>query len=1328
MNNNRFYIGKADNLAVFPGYYYDLVTGQMLTGQTGKAAIIEMPVKPDTRFVFDYPFESTGFYILMWGPNDKYLGYTSSEVHTTNTGIDFSIPNGVRKLAINFIGTTMQIWKDMQYYELTPVNPHYKELKKEYKKEVNNRFFREKLNGKMTLHGKDYDLVNAASISDRLQFAIYQNGKRYFSGYFNKTDCKLNHFIKSLELSVSPDDMYSKIVNASKTTYDLIKLAPAMASVNYNKRAVLQLYIQGSDVVSSYCGGTYWETETNEAIDSEDELIRKYYFSKGPTFREILLPTILFPGSTVESPLSGATFKEVNDDTWFCGQGNHAHATKLYFRKIYSARDIVPESSDIRLLDNNTSNCGRLNAGTGMYAAKYDTYRIELYQAGSSWDTQSPAYSSTYLYGKPENFDILANEGWYPMEARGVQVNTPTSFNLGDCVIEYAVFGRILCDVDKTPDGIPTYDLPYDDFAVNRANLKKCIGLIGFDQPGSVVKILHTAQSIDEPTAYGQTDYKTYFTPPYSPTGEHYLPLSRSTWANTSMWVWFNMQEIITRKIFTHYYNVSITQSGNTVTVHASKYVPENFTDEGKFEVKANGVVMPDISDGSVIVIDKNTEFTISYTSDENGSETVYSATAVFQQIFSYYTGVEATQTGNSVSVSYSLITPSGKTNDGSLRMYLGGVEITPTHSIELTKTSVLRIVYTSNSNGSVQTYEKTLEYTEPKFYEEVDYIYCKAANKLGIINTGYFANADDIITVEGDITGYNSRYILGTTGSFYINWNGSATTEAINVFARTAGTTVTALVIPYVKIGTDKIEPIHIIAEMNKLGGSTVNGEIIQSGATNTVKRPTPLFVFNLSQAAVDGEYQKYSSNQCNTFRLQNMQIKDKNGTLLYDFIPVKLLRDLTPEEVDGSTRFFYQKDCYGLYDRISGKFFGHYFDTAGEMCILGGPTKSPQPYSDINTLAKSRSIEPEESPVQFEVQSRSVTTVIPPESSHNDSPYNRFISKFDKPVTLRDAYKLSDVIKALLKKIDPSIKHEGTVEYSQYLYGNDGAMADNFMVYLTQKTNILKGDYDQAAQKAEITFEQISNMLTGCFRCYWFIENYKLKIEHVSFFNNGHSYSDNAVQLDLTSVKDRFNKKPVAYSQSEVSYDKSELSSVYEFAFADDVTDAMGGGLKIEVESDYIEPSKTENVTISGFTSDIDYMIFLPENFSKEGFALIMADKDGNVDICRQGIYDQKQAGYLQIMYTQNFQASFNYLIPAHYLSDLSGSNASCPELFGDYSIPVSGIKRCMNQDVQLQQQDSLELYEGIKTYVGIGRIESVVDNIDTGLKTVTLSFEPK
>lgn len=224
-------------------------------------------------------------------------------------------------------------------------------------------------------------------------------------------------------------------------------------------------------------------------------------------------------------------------------------------------------------------------------------------------------------------------------------------------------------------------------------------------------------------------------------------------------------------------------------------------------------------------------------------------------------------------------------------------------------------------------------------------------------------------------------------------------------------------------------------------------------------------------------------------------------------------------------------------------------------------------------------------------------------------DISYTFFEQRLRKQYTLKDSYSIAAVIKALLNKIDPTIKHEGTVEYSSFLYGPSMPIypSRRFFVYITQKTNILKGEYDQPAQKAEISLEEVMKMLRDCFRCYWYIEDGKFKIEHISFFMRGGSYSYNSdIQLDFTKLTDQFNKKLTSYFQSEVEYDKSDLNSRYEFGWMDDVTDLFGG-VTIDVNSNYIQKDKNEEINISQFSSDIDYMLFNPSNFSDDGFALL-------------------------------------------------------------------------------------------------------------------------
>ena len=85
----------------------------------------------------------------------------------------------------------------------------------------------------------------------------------------------------------------------------------------------------------------------------------------------------------------------------------------------------------------------------------------------------------------------------------------------------------------------------------------------------------------------------------------------------------------------------------------------------------------------------------------------------------------------------------------------------------------------------------------------------------------------------------------------------------------------------------------------------------------------------------------------------------------------------------------------------------------------------------------------------------------------------FEEFCAETYKEYSIKDVYHIGDAIKALLAEIDPTLSHDKTAEYSSFLYGHTGASASalgNCDIYITQKTNILKGEYDQAAQKAGI------------------------------------------------------------------------------------------------------------------------------------------------------------------------------------------------------------------------------------------------------------------
>ena len=357
------------------------------------------------------------------------------------------------------------------------------------------------------------------------------------------------------------------------------------------------------------------------------------------------------------------------------------------------------------------------------------------------------------------------------------------------------------------------------------------------------------------------------------------------------------------------------------------------------------------------------------------------------------------------------------------------------------------------------------------------------------------------------------------------------------------------------------------------------------------------------------------------------------------------------------------------------------------------------------------------------------SIWAIIPDE-------WSSFESQFRTQFTLKDAFSLADTIKALLHKIDPLVKFEATAEYSRFFYEGDTSTPIipfdgsriGYVPFIAPKSNVLKGNYDQAAQKAEITFEQLMNMLRDCFRCYWYIDDSnRLRIEHVSYFMKGLSYTSPGLQFDLTKKYDKFNKKTVLYAQEATSYSKDDLNSRYEFSWMDDSTDTFED-MEIDVKSLYIQSDKTEEVNSEAFSTDIDLMLYAPDKFSEDGFALMMADKNtGRVPIAAvSGLRDDEYI-YTYSVTPQNYLCSWLYLA-RYYMLDMPAYHIEYTRAPSADAYRVTGIKQCMQQDIEFQTDEKIDLNKAIKTSVGTGIIDSLSVNIDTHLISATLVYSPK
>lgn len=210
-------------------------------------------------------------------------------------------------------------------------------------------------------------------------------------------------------------------------------------------------------------------------------------------------------------------------------------------------------------------------------------------------------------------------------------------------------------------------------------------------------------------------------------------------------------------------------------------------------------------------------------------------------------------------------------------------------------------------------------------------------------------------------------------------------------------------------------------------------------------------------------------------------------------------------------------------------------------------------------------------------------------------------------KQFTIRYAYPIFSVISVLLGKIAPGITHDGTTDYSKFLYGMN-IIGINQTLLITPKSNIVNAGYDQPAQSAPITLRSVLDMLRDCFRCYWFIDdNGKFRIEHIQYFRNGGSYSGlPVVGVDLTTLIFPRNGKQWAFARNQYKYEKPTMAARYQFDWMDDVTQLFAG-YPIDIISKFVNPDNIEQITVSQFTSDLDYILLNPGAVSKDGFVLL-------------------------------------------------------------------------------------------------------------------------
>ena len=320
-----------------------------------------------------------------------------------------------------------------------------------------------------------------------------------------------------------------------------------------------------------------------------------------------------------------------------------------------------------------------------------------------------------------------------------------------------------------------------------------------------------------------------------------------------------------------------------------------------------------------------------------------------------------------------------------------------------------------------------------------------------------------------------------------------------------------------------------------------------------------------------------------------------------------------------------------------------------------------------------------------------------------------------------LRNAYPLWSCISVLLAATGSSVTFEGTAAYSEFLYsGSNPISGDAVKLFVTPKSNILAGDYSVPAQKAMTTLGQFLDMLRNVYQLYWFIDSdNRLRIEHISWFKNGGSYSGSpTVGIDLTELLEKRNATAWAYGVNEYTYEKEEMPQRYQFEWMDDERMPFKGEA-IEILSPAVTEGKVENISVGSFSSDIDYMLLNPSVFSQDGFALIGATGSGNswavpfLSYVQQGITTTLQNGYLAYVHLQFYY--WVYDLPAKSVK-INGTT---------YSLTYVSRRKQQRVTIPLGASDP-DFLKLVKTNMGDGEIRAVSIPLSSRVAQVTLNYD--
>jgi hypothetical protein len=335
-------------------------------------------------------------------------------------------------------------------------------------------------------------------------------------------------------------------------------------------------------------------------------------------------------------------------------------------------------------------------------------------------------------------------------------------------------------------------------------------------------------------------------------------------------------------------------------------------------------------------------------------------------------------------------------------------------------------------------------------------------------------------------------------------------------------------------------------------------------------------------------------------------------------------------------------------------------------------------------------------------------------------DATFRAFQESGAELVQVSDAYKVADAISVILADLNPAVSHSEDSNYSSFLYSSDTALRPTLRYpIITPKTNITVGQYNKPAKKGLIKLADVLQLLWAVYKCKWHIDTSgNFIVEHISYYENGGTYSGTEVSADLTTLIDPQTGRNWEHGANRWEYEKESMPERIEFGWMDRTTREFEG-YPIVIRSIYVQKGNIESQKAARFTSDIDYMQLQPEDIAKEGF--VIAECTAN-----KGVYT---VPYVEITLPdaseyklQNGYLAFIYLHPNYHRYGLP---ASLIRLNEEDTTALS-ITRRKVQEIDYPLLSIADPIKLVTTGLGTGKILELRENVNGEYVTAKIAHD--